>query len=175
MTLDDYERVPPETVVFRLVSINRLEFVPPDTARELPLPAAFEPSDDDKKDSVPLLTVWDRGRTSIQQAKMIRNCDREPAKAFALHAHDVETKVVFHDGSNPLRVVRDPLDLPKAGANGHCGISGLVKKPGEEKKWYKDLKRQLRDLCWPLSDSGPAEPSDTLSVDTNHTEKPRNP
>ncbi len=122
----DFEGVPPKTVVFRLASmISGLELVPPDIERLRPRPAAFEPSDEDKKDIVPLLSVWDHSRTTVQQAKIIRNGDSEPAKAFALRVEDVEKKVIFYDGSNPLRVVRDALSPAEgAGADGHCGISG---------------------------------------------------
>jgi len=48
-------------------------------------------------------------------------------KRIALHAAELENKVFLPDGSNLIRVVRDPLDLSVPGADGHCGISGCTK------------------------------------------------
>ena len=154
MKSDGLKGVAPDTVVFRLVRINKLEFVPPGV--EKPLPSAFELSSDDRKDPIPLLTVWDHAKSSISQVNAIRNDEGGSNKAFALRAADVEKKVSFHDGSHPLHVVRDPLDLSLPGADGHCGISGLHKRHGEQTQWYKSLRVQLVDLCWPIDDSGPA-------------------
>jgi len=151
MKSEDLEGTAPDTVVFRLVRVNKLDFIPPGI--EKPLPRDFELSSDDKKDPVPLLTVWDHGKSSISQVNAIRKDDEGSTKAFALHAADVENKVFFPDGSNSLRVVRDPLDLSVPGADGHCGISGLHKRRDEQRQWYKHLRMQLVDLCWPLNDS----------------------
>jgi hypothetical protein len=150
-----WEFVPPEIVVFRLA--GTFDFTPQGVQK--PRPAAFELSSSDKKDGEtksigPLLSVWDHSQTSVSQAKFIRNEQgRLQTKAFALKSKDVYEQVFFYDGTNPLRVVRDHLISVKIpGADGHCGIAGLYKKPGEQKIWYKELRRQLVDLCWPLSD-----------------------
>jgi len=154
MSSDDLKKIPPEAMVFRMW--GEVDFVPPGV--EKPRPAAFELSSDDKKDrkngiTGALLSVWDLGRTSVPQAASIRPDKKIPEKAFVLQVRDIQEKVFFHDGSNPLRVLRDPLpETTGPGANGHCGISGLDRKPSEQKIWYKELRRQLVDLCKLLKD-----------------------
>jgi hypothetical protein len=49
-------------------------------------------------------------------------------------------------------VLRDPLDLLLSelpGADGHCGIEGLHRSPGEEKRLYRELRVRLADVSFP--------------------------
>jgi hypothetical protein len=54
----------------------------------------------------------------------------------------------------PLDVVWDPLTIAgteeqdtRPGAEGHAGITGLLRPPGMEKLLYKNLRSQLADLA----------------------------
>jgi hypothetical protein len=134
-------------IVFRLASIK--DTFPPDAPR-LHV-THFELSERDKALPEPLLSVFE-SKTTIEQAKLIRGVDRESA-AYGMRAEHVRSVQVR--GLPSPRVLKDPLppplcDLP--GADGHCGISGLCRQPGESKQLYKELRVRLADLTFPYRD-----------------------
>ena len=66
-----------------------------------------------------------------------------------------EIRTVQIPGLDTLRVVRDPLEPPLAempGADGHCGIEGLARRPGEPKALYRELRVRLADLSFRFTD-----------------------
>lgn len=140
-------------VVFRLATIKH-DF-PPDS------PSLrfwhFDLSENDKAHAVatgqpPRLSVFDSGRTMAAQAQAIWGVEKESA-AFGLQVQEV--RAVHVPGLAPLKVVRDPLDPPLAempGADGHCGIEGLARGPGEPKALYRELRVRLADLSFRFTD-----------------------
>lgn len=141
-------------VVFRLASVKN-EF-PPDSPKLLFI--HFELSQNDKAHASktgqpPLLSVFDGQRTQVPQARAIHGVDRESI-AFGLKVSGIRSVSV--PGLRPLRVVRDPLEPPLCflpGADGHCGIEGLARTPGEDKRLYKELRVRLADLSFRYPES----------------------
>lgn len=140
--------------LFRLATLK--DTFPPDS--EKLHVSHFELSENDKRRAEetgfpPLLSVFDGARTTVAQAIEIRGVQAESA-AFGLRVEDVrEVQVAGLD--RRLRVLRDPLDLPLAempGADGHCGIEGLDRRPFEEKRLYRELRVHLADKSFRYSD-----------------------
>jgi hypothetical protein len=106
---------------------------------------AFVPTTDDeaeaKRRSQPVrVSVWDLQLTTIEQAKAF--CTSEPLLAFSLTVQDVnDVSQIFQ--LPRLKVVADPLNDPRPGASGHCGIEGLDRQSGEGKKTYKATRDEL--------------------------------
>lgn len=140
-------------LVFRLAAIKH-DF-PPDS------PALrfwhFELSENDRaraeRTGLPArLSVFDSERTTVAQARAIWGVEKESA-AFGFRVPEI--RAVHVSGLEPLRVVRDPLDSPLAempGAEGHCGIEGLARRPGEPKALYRELRVRLADLSFRFTD-----------------------
>jgi len=135
-------------VVFRLAALKQ-DF-PPDS------PTLrfwhFELSQNDKAHAKtgqpPRLSVFDAERTTPEQAKAIWGMERDSA-AFGLRVLGI--RAIHVAGLPPLRVVRDPLAPPLGempGADGHCGIEGLARRPGEPKALYRELRVRLADLSF---------------------------
>jgi hypothetical protein len=105
----------------------------------------------------PMISVWDCERTTIAQVRQIRDSVAE-AVAFSFDVGLIRTiRVVLPTITRLLRVFRDPLDPPVSelpGASGHCGISGLHRNSGEEKKPYKKARQELASISQPYSNSG---------------------
>ena len=145
-------------MVFRLVTHIEHHF-PPDADK--PLPAAFSLTPEDKRDPSPRLSVWDKARTTVEQARMIRAraagaADRTPGNTtpFGFHVRDIHSVRVMGEDAARLSVVHDPL-LPADGPgfDGHCGIVGLdgiSNEPGR-KNIRKELRHQLVQRCFRLS------------------------
>ncbi len=57
----------PTAEVMRLREYEQSFF--PDRSKIRPVPETFELSDVDKEDAVPLLSVWDTGKTKLEEAK----------------------------------------------------------------------------------------------------------
>jgi hypothetical protein len=128
-------------IVFRLATIK--DTFPPDSPR-LHV-AHLELSERDKERDPPLLSVFDGGRTTVRQAEVIRGVDAESA-AFGFYVETIRSLRIA--GLRSLRVVRDPLEPPASalpGADGHCGIEGLHRAPGDEKRLYRELRVRLAD------------------------------
>jgi len=137
-------------IVFRLATLND-EFPP--GSRQL-TPAHFELSTKDKEDArgkghEPRLSVYDAGRCTVDQARSLRAVSREYS-AFGLEVPEIRSIRVA--GLDPLRVVRDQLEPPlrdMPGADGHCGIIGLARKPGQQSMLYRELRVRLADRSFP--------------------------
>lgn len=140
-------------VVFRLAVIKH-DF-PPDS------PTLrfwhFELSENDRNHAErtgqpPRLSVFDSERTKVVQAQAIWGVEKEPV-AFGLRVPEV--RAVHIPSLDPPRVVRDPLEPPLAempGADGHCGMEGLARRPGEPKALYRELRVRLADLSFRFTD-----------------------
>jgi hypothetical protein len=137
-------------VVFRLATIKHT--FPPESEKLHVV--HLDLSENDKahaaeRGTPPLLSVFDGGRTTVRQAEMIRGVPL-PSLAFGLRVSEVRS-VEVPGMRQKLRVLRDPLDPPLAelpGADGHCGLEGLDRLPGEDRKVYKELRVRLADLSF---------------------------
>jgi hypothetical protein len=135
-------------IVFRLATLK--DTFPPDS---LKLHVThLELNDRDKERTPPLLSVFDGNRTGVSQAEAIRGVAAASA-AFGLRVEAV--RGIRVPRLRPLRVLRDPLDPPLSelpGAEGHCGIDGLHRSPGEEKRLYRELRVRLADESFRYAD-----------------------
>lgn len=137
-------------VVFRLATIKHT--FPPDSEKLHVL--HLELSENDRRQAAErgtpaLLSVFDATRTTVAQAEAIRGVPDE-SLAFGLRVPEVLSLTV-PGMRQPLRVVRDPLEPPLAdlpGVEGHCGIEGLERLPGEDRKVYRELRVRLADLSF---------------------------
>lgn len=142
-------------VVFRLATITHA--FPPDSETLHVL--HLELSENDKRQAAErgtpaLLSVFDTARTTIAQAETIRGIAAE-SLAFGLQVPDIRSLLV-PEMRQPLRVVRDPLEPPLGdfpGADGHCGLAGLERLPGESRSIYRKLRVRLADLSFRYWDS----------------------
>jgi len=141
-------------IVFRLATLK--ETFPPDSPK-LHV-AHFDLSENDKRDGerrgrVPLLSVFDGERTLVEQGIVIRGIEAASA-AYGLRVESVRSVRVL-GFARPLRVLRDPLEPPLSelpGAEGHCGIEGLDRRPGEEKRLYREVRVLLADASFRYRD-----------------------
>ena len=144
-------------VVFRLATI-RHNF-PPDSQKLHVL--HLELSENDKRQAAErgtpaLLSIFDATRTTVAQAEAIRGVPDE-SLAFGLRVQEVRS-LTIPGMRQPLRVVRDPLEPPLSGmpgAEGHCGLEGLERLPGEDRRVYRELRVQLVDLSFQYRDALP--------------------
>ena len=144
-------------VVFRLATIKHT--FPPDSEKLHVL--HLELSENDKRHAAergapPLLSVFDATQTTVAEAEAIRGVPDE-SLAFGLRVPEVRS-LTISGMRQPLRIVRDPLEPPlsaKPGANGHCGIEGLERLPGEDRKVYRELRVRLADLSFRYRDGLP--------------------
>lgn len=141
-------------VVFRLATIKHT--FPPDSEKLHVV--HLELSENDKSQAVergtpPLLSVFEADRTTVSQAEVIRGVPKE-SLAFGWRVPEIRSLDV-PGVSRQLRILRDPLDPPLAdlpGADGHCGIEGLDRKPGEDRTIYKELRVRLADISFRFRD-----------------------
>jgi hypothetical protein len=137
-------------VVFRLATIKHT--FPPDSSKLHVV--HLDLSENDKAHAAergvsPLLSVFDGSRTTVKQAEAIRGVPL-PSIAFGLRVPEIRSVEVPRMRQR-LRVLRDPLEPHLAefpGADGHCGIAGLDRLPGEDRKVYKELRVRLADLSF---------------------------
>lgn len=144
-----------EKTVFRLVrDIPR--FVP--HGMRFPNGDAFRPSqmdeDDAEQTGKPVrVSVWDLELTTVPQARAFRSTN-DVQRPFALRVSDV-AKVRQQMQEARLRVVADPLDEGDGpGAAGHCGIEGLDRLPGGQKKVQRAILDALAAEVVELADNG---------------------
>lgn len=148
---EDLERVPGDACVFRLAN-RGTDFLPADAV--LPTSGLFRPSSDDEAEGKergrpPGLSVWDRGRTTVEQAQHL--ADKPESEAFGLLAERVR-QIGVSQGLN-LDVWYDALDERESepGADGHALIEGLARPEGKPKKTYRDVRRKLAEACEAIS------------------------
>lgn len=113
---------------------------------EEPIGLDFHRSDEDKKTG--RVTVWDRDRTTPEQVlSMVRHPEGRPVLDIAVS--EIESrgyKKLGYGEQADMIVVRDPLpceDRKKPGADGHCGIEGLIRPPGVDRTDYRELLDDL--------------------------------
>jgi hypothetical protein len=141
-------------IVFRLATLK--ESFPPDSPR-LHV-SHFDLSENDKRDGErrgrsPLLSVFDGESTLVEQEALIRGVEADSA-SFGVRVEHVR-RVQVTGLSRSLRVLRDPLEPPACdfpGAEGHCGIEGLDRRPGEEKRLYREVRVLLADASFRYQD-----------------------
>jgi hypothetical protein len=141
-------------VVFRLATVKHT--FPPGSEKLHVV--HLELSENDKAQAVqrgtsPLLSVFDGSRTTVAQSEVIRGVPGD-CLAFGFRVQEIGSLAVF-GMRQPLRVLRDLLDPPLSGfpgADGHCGIEGLDRRPGEDRKIYKELRVRLADLSFRYRD-----------------------
>lgn len=118
--------------------------------------AAFELTTQDKASPLQSLSVWVTQLTNPEQAREFMEENKETYSLYCLlDVNAIRTLRLSPDSSvMPLDVVWDPLTLPdseerdpRPGAEGHAGITGLIRPPGMEKMLYKRLRVQLADLA----------------------------
>jgi hypothetical protein len=100
-----------------------------------------------------LVSVFDTERTTIRQAKRIWRQEK-PVVAFKFAVPAIR-KVGNAEWPEVFRVVRDPLPHPAnglPGADGHCGIEGLVQPPGMPTVLFKEFRASLARLSEPYAD-----------------------
>lgn len=144
-------------VVFRLATIKHN--FPPESEKLHVL--HLELSENDKRQAAErggpaLLSVFDATRTTTSQAETIRGIPDE-SLAFGLRVPEVRSLEIL-GMRQPLRIVRDPLEPPLAdlpGAEGHCGVEGLERLPGEDRRVYRELRVRLADLSFRYRDALP--------------------
>ncbi len=150
-----FERLPRESFVFRLVTINET-FLP--KGAEFPVGQAFAPTDADEKEATErgapvLVSVWEHGVTTTEQAAAIRRADAEAAGRPAREYRPYWLGTAQIEDSGPpsrLGVLHDPRPLADGpGADGHAGITGLGRSPeerkGEGKKAWKEMLDKLAE------------------------------
>jgi hypothetical protein len=146
--------------IMRIVA-HKPMFIPP--GARFPIGMAFAPSSEDKLDAdrraMPVLvSVWDTDSTTPEQAKSFRTTPTQTT-AYGLRVSDI---VLFGavEGKRRIHVFADPLSDARPGADGHCGIAGLDKRPGEDRRIYKTILDDVAQRCFlmpgevpPASDS----------------------
>lgn len=138
----------------RVLRVANPRHVAPGT--ELPHPALFALDEKDVREAretgrPPMLSVFDRDRTTLSEAKGIVAPDGE-LFAFELKVAQVWNLTrLLPPRAAPIQVLRNLL-LPEAKADlpgilGHCGITGLLKEPGMPKKTYQSVRDELCQLA----------------------------
>ena len=140
-----FDVLPRTTVVLRLVTIHD-KFLPngPD---DLPVGEVFVPTDSDKKEAAErgarvLVSVWEHGVTTEEEASNIRRADAaaagRPAPEFV--PRWFFTSAIEDAGPERLRVLHDPRpEEDGPGALGHAGIAGLERVPQEPKHIWRAM------------------------------------
>jgi hypothetical protein len=145
-------RLPSEAVVFKFYSV-------PETWPEEATPdvLAYRPNNVDvadarRKGHPVRLSVWDRAKTTVSQARAFRNVATQQ-DAWALKVSDVIAVAAEFDDERvrfqiePLQVVEDPdPDLQGPGSEGHSGIEGLSTDEAKKrvaKLFFKRLRLAL--------------------------------
>lgn len=94
------------------------------------------------------VTVWDSARTSEGEASALRP-GTQAFSFFYLNVSAIGDLQAAY-GWLDLDAVEDPneADAGKPGANGHCGLEGLERKPGEPRRDYHTRLGRLANKFW---------------------------
>lgn len=145
--------MPENTIIRRLAPETEPVF---DNGVELVPASAFNLSDDDKASEPPLLSVFDKAQTKIDEAKAMMKNPSVTRIAYELNGNDVRgIRIVMelqgqHSKETELEglldVVEDPIlegdfDYKKPGYEGHCGIMGLRVKGRDMDKVIRNKLR----------------------------------
>ncbi len=152
----------PDAEVFRLVS-NTDEHFPPDAPK--PHPEAFQLTSADRTEGVargmpPMLSVFDRARTSLSEGRAIRAAQAAASGRFSVATTPFAwlvssiTSIALPDETPRLEVLADPLEPPCPGSEGHAGIVGLDGVAGEQNSRNKRklLRSKLVDACYRIAE-----------------------
>ena len=124
----------------------------PNRSKIRPVPEAFELSDIDKEDVVPLLSVWETAKTTLEQGKAIRGFNG-PATfclGFAITVAQILSAAAQYIPARKVAVISDPLDGPESlmpGADGHAGILGINRRSGDVRGPYRAFRASLANMC----------------------------
>ncbi len=129
--------LPDKATVIRIVPPSEPYY---DAGKRKPHPKAFELSTKDKAQVPPRLSVYDISKTTVEQAKTLAN------KSYETHAFALQVAKIRHIEAGRLDVIEDPLESLEAGANGHCGITGLHRSSGEPKAVTENIRWQLAEI-----------------------------
>jgi hypothetical protein len=132
--------LPNEAIVIRIVPPSEPYY---DAGKKKPHPKAFELSTADKEQDPPRFSVYDRSKTTIEQAKAITN------KPYDTYAFALGVAKIRQIDNGRLDVVEDPLKHPLnslPGAEGHCGVTGLHRLPEEPKARTENIRWQLTEI-----------------------------
>ena len=151
------DELPHNAAVFRVLEVKPAFF--PKGRPRRPLPDGFNLSSEDKRHAAaqgvdPRLSVWDCARTTAAQAKGFRRragpIDDDAILAYRLRVADILAAAEKHLPTKSVRVIRDPLEEPQAsmpGGDGHCGIVGTHRPPGQSGKPFSAFRLALADAC----------------------------
>lgn len=141
------EQLPRDAVVLRLVTLKDVFL--PHGRDDLPIGAAFAVTEADRqegqeRDRPAMVSVWEHPITTVEQATSIRRADaaaagRDSTTEFVPFWLNV-AQVIDCGPVDRLRVLADPrppTDGP--GAEGHSGIEGLDRRPGEARLIVKEM------------------------------------
>jgi hypothetical protein len=127
------------------------------TGRFAAIPEIFELSSEDKKDAElqgaePMLSVFDRSRTSVSEAKNLRRIDapNDDFAGFSLTVETIQQVASQYIPHRRVRVQRDPYTDERAtepGGDGHCGILETDRRDGEARQSYKAFRTELARRC----------------------------
>lgn len=145
-----FEPLPANALVFRLATRGP-GFLPKGAL--LPDPLWFRPTSEDvteaaARDRVPGLSMWERARTTVPQARKLSA--KHDGEAFASYVG--ELLKVGEDVNISLAVVRDPLyeEAPAPGWDGHVVLEGVHRPSGESKNDFRRLREGLASACSPF-------------------------
>lgn len=120
-------------------------------------PQLFEVSSVDKEDArrrntETMLSVFDRQRTTLLEAKSLRRIDaaNENVAGFSLTVEAIKQAASRYISHRAVRVLRDPYTDERAqepGGDGHSGITSTDRRDGEDRNSYRAFRTELARLC----------------------------
>jgi hypothetical protein len=121
------------------------------------IPQIFELSSEDREDAElhttePMLSVFDRSRTSVLEAKNLRRIGspNDDFAGFSLTVETIQQVASQYIPHRKVRVLRDPYTDGRAnqpGGDGHSGIVGTDRRDGEGRNLYKAFRTELARQC----------------------------
>lgn len=111
--------------------------------------ADFTLSPADEFSPLQSLSVWAENRTPLAQALVFMGKPETYSLYAVLNVGDIRTLSIEKEPPQMvLDVVWDKLENDnRAGAEGHAGITGLLRPTGIPKLLYKELRRKIADLA----------------------------